>query len=84
MRISEKFTVKSPRPIDKININQATSDELVTIPYIDYEIAFRIIEYRTLQEGISNIEELTKIEAQGLLEDKSTFTSKKQSRCFYR
>lgn len=61
-RILEQFTIKTPRFIQTILINEATSDQLVTIPYIDYELAYNIIEYRTLHEGISNVEELTKIE----------------------
>jgi DNA uptake protein ComE-like DNA-binding protein len=61
-RVKEDFTVKTPRNILKIKINEASSDELVTIPYIDYEIAYKIIEFRTLHEGIRTLEELTKIE----------------------
>ena len=61
-RILEQFAIKTPRSIQAILINEATSDQLVTIPYIDYELAYNIIEYRTLHGGISNIEELTKIE----------------------
>jgi len=56
------FTVKTPREIEPIDINKATTEELVTIPYIDYEVAYNIIEYRTLHEGIFKIEELTKIQ----------------------
>jgi len=61
-RVLNQFTVKSPRDLKKIPINKATRDQLVQIPYIDYELAFKIIEYRTLHEGIKEIEELTKIE----------------------
>ena len=61
-RVLNQFTVKSPRDLKKIPINEATRDQLVQIPYIDYELAFKIIEYRTLHEGIKEIEELTKIE----------------------
>jgi competence ComEA-like helix-hairpin-helix protein len=61
-RIKLDFYIKTPRVIELININTASSEELVTLPYIDYEIAHNIIEYRTLHEGISSIEELTKIE----------------------
>ncbi|MEM9276895.1 MAG: helix-hairpin-helix domain-containing protein, partial [Cyanobacteria bacterium P01_F01_bin.143] len=61
-RIKQEFTVKTPRLISKLNVNEATLDELVTVPYIDYELAYHIIEYRTLHESISAIEELTKID----------------------
>jgi len=62
MRIKEQFVVKTPRKIKTFNLNKATRDELVTIPHIDYEIANNIIEERTLREGFSKIEDLTKIE----------------------
>lgn len=61
-RIKNDFTVKTPRAIKTFNLNEATRDELVTIQYIDYEIAHNIIEERTLRDGFKSIEELTKVE----------------------
>lgn len=61
-RIKIDFTVKTPRIIKTFNLNRATRDELVTIPYIDYEIANNIIEERTLRDGFKSLEELTKVE----------------------
>ena len=61
-RISQHFAVKTPREIQVYNLNSATRDQLVLIPHIDYEIASKIIEERTLREGFSNIEDLTKVE----------------------
>ncbi|WP_430466573.1 ComEA family DNA-binding protein [Winogradskyella ouciana] len=61
-RIKNDFTVKTPREITKHNINSATRDELVTIQYIDYEVANNIIEERTLRDGFKSLEELTKVE----------------------
>jgi DNA uptake protein ComE-like DNA-binding protein len=60
-KVTDQFTVKTPRAIQKININTATTSELVTIQYIDYEIAHRIIEERTLREGFKSLDELTKV-----------------------
>ena len=60
-RITNQFTVKTPREINKININKASADELVTVQYIDYEIAHYIIEERTLREGFKSLDELTKV-----------------------
>ncbi len=60
-RVINEFTVKTPRQIQKINLNSATSDELVTIQHIDYEIAYNIIEQRTLRDGFKSFEELTKV-----------------------
>ncbi|WP_400077681.1 ComEA family DNA-binding protein [Winogradskyella sp. R77965] len=61
-RIKNDFTVKTPRAITKFNLNTATRDELVTIQYIDYEVANNIIEERTLRDGFKSLEELTKVE----------------------
>lgn len=61
-RITNDFTVKTPRPITMYNLNSATRDELVKIQYIDYEIANNIIEERTLREGFKTLDELTKVE----------------------
>ena len=55
------FTVKTAKPIIKININDATIAQLVTIKYIDYEIAQNIIEQRALREGFKSFDELTKV-----------------------
>lgn len=59
--VKERCIIKNPKKVEKINLNTATRDQLVTIKYIDYEIAFSIIEERTLREGFKSIEELTKV-----------------------
>ncbi len=60
-RMSELFFVKEPENLSKVKLNTASRDELVTIKYIDYEIAHKIIEERTLREGFKSLEELTKV-----------------------
>ena len=45
-KITNQFTVKTPKAIQKININTATIDDLVTIPLIDYDLAHNIVEQR--------------------------------------
>jgi len=60
-KITNEFTVKTPRQIQKINLNTATVDQLVTIQHIDYEVAYNIIEQRQLREGYKSIDELTKV-----------------------
>lgn len=60
-RTLNEFTVKDAPPIVKFNLNTATIDELVTIQHIDYEIAYSIIEERTLREGFKSLDELTKV-----------------------
>ena len=59
--ILKEFTVKTPRSIEKIDLNSATIEQLVSIEYIDYELAYEIIELRMLRDGYSTIEELTKV-----------------------
>lgn len=59
--IKKEFTVKTPRLIQKINLNNATKEQLVTIQYIDYNLAHHIIEYRQLREGFKSLDELTKV-----------------------
>ena len=60
-RITQEFTVKTPRQIQKLNLNTATVEELVTIQHIDYDLAHNIIEQRTLRDGFNSFEELTKV-----------------------
>lgn len=56
------FTVKSKPSIEVIDINEAGLLELSEVPYIGYELAREIIDYRLLHEKINNFEELSKIE----------------------
>ncbi len=60
-RVTNEFTVKTPKSIKKINLNTATSDELVMIQHIDYEVAYNIVEQRTLRDGFKSFEELIKV-----------------------
>ncbi|GGZ81517.1 ComEA family DNA-binding protein [Algibacter mikhailovii] len=59
--ITNQFTVKTPRIINKIDLNLATIDELVTIPHIGYDLAHNILEERQLREGYKTIDELEKV-----------------------
>jgi len=60
-RIADQFTVKTPRQINKISLNRATIEELVTIQHIDYELAYEIIEQRKLRDGFKSFDELLKV-----------------------
>lgn len=62
VRVKNHFTVKTPKAVSKINLNTATRDELVTIPYLDYVNVKHILEERTLREGFKSFDELIKIE----------------------
>ena len=60
-KVTNEFTVKTPKQVLKINLNEASIDELVTIQHIDYELAYEIIDQRTLREGFKSFDELTKV-----------------------
>jgi DNA uptake protein ComE-like DNA-binding protein len=60
-KITNDFTVKTPRSVKLINLNTATIDELVTIQHIDYNLARRIVEQRKLRDGFKSVDELTKV-----------------------
>ena len=59
--LSDHFEVKTPRAVQQINLNTASRDELVTIKYIDYEVAHLIIEARTLRNGFQSLDDLAKV-----------------------
>lgn len=60
-RICNLFAVKTPRAISKIALNRATTQQLVTIPHIDYDIAHYIIEQRTLRDGFKSLDQLLRV-----------------------
>ena len=60
-RVKNDFAVKTPRAVEKINLNDASKEQLVTVQYIDYEIAHYIIEQRSLRDGFKSFDELLKV-----------------------
>ncbi|WP_147678962.1 ComEA family DNA-binding protein [Algibacter pacificus] len=60
-KLKQEFTVKTPPEVQKINLNTATVNQLVTIQHIDYNLAHSIIEQRTLREGFNTLNELLKV-----------------------
>ncbi len=59
--IKAYFTVKTPARIKKIDINTANIEQLVTVHYIDYEIAHNIVEYRLSHGNYKTLDELKKV-----------------------
>ena len=59
-KVWKRFYIKTPTII-KVNVNACSLEELLKIPYINYELADEIINERTLREGFKTFEELTKI-----------------------
>ncbi len=55
------FTVKTPKIVEKININKASVDQLIEVPYFDFETALEIKDFIDEQGGISSFNELEKI-----------------------
>ncbi|HSP12872.1 MAG TPA: helix-hairpin-helix domain-containing protein, partial [Salegentibacter sp.] len=61
-KLTSGFTVKTKPEIERLNINDAALLELSEVPYIGYELAREIIDYRLLHENIEDLRELSKIE----------------------
>ncbi|WP_430409699.1 ComEA family DNA-binding protein [Kordia sp.] len=59
-KVWKRFYLKSPT-IVKVNVNTCSLQELIKIPYINYELADEILNERILREGFKTFEELTKI-----------------------
>ena len=60
--IKDEFTVLTRPDIKLVNVNTANASDLSTVPFITFEIARDIIDYRVLNEGINNLDELLKID----------------------
>ncbi len=59
--IQKKFFVTQNPSINKIDINNLSIKELSKFPYFDYNLARQIVIYRSANDEIKNIEDLTKI-----------------------
>ncbi|MCR9183101.1 MAG: helix-hairpin-helix domain-containing protein [Flavobacteriaceae bacterium] len=60
-RILAEFTVKEKPEVVKININTASASDMATLPFISFNLAKEIVDYRLLREGIKDLEELKNI-----------------------
>lgn len=61
-RVLNDFTVKQKPEITKININIASASDMATLPFISFNLAREIVDYRWLHEGFKSLEELKNIE----------------------
>ena len=61
-RLLNQFTVKTPKEIYKMDLNNASASDLSTIPGISFELGKKIWEYIILNEGVKSFSELKKIE----------------------
>ena len=62
---SEMTTTATASDFGKININDATIDELATLPGIGETIAQRIIDFRERYGQFTNIDELSQVQGIG-------------------
>lgn len=58
-------TAKPSAPLEKININTATVEELSKLPRIGAKVAQRIVDYRKEHGNFKKIEELMKVRGIG-------------------
>ena len=59
--LEKRFSIKTQSGIKKIAINELSQKELAKFPYFNYALAKEIVIYRTMNNGIKNIDDLTKI-----------------------
>lgn len=60
-RIQNEFTVQQKPEVVKMNINKASASDMATLPFISFELAKEIVDYRWLHERFNDIEELKKV-----------------------
>ena len=58
----KQFKIVSKPSIKKIDINEASFKEILHLPYIDYKLTKKILEYKEEFAEIQNLEELKKID----------------------
>jgi|TARA_R110002020_G_scaffold95012_4_gene228160 competence ComEA-like helix-hairpin-helix protein len=61
-KTKQLFTVKSPKSVQKWNVNTASASDLSTIPGVSFDLAKEIWEFVRLREGITSLGALEKIE----------------------
>lgn len=59
--LEKRFAVKTQNGLSKIAINDLSQKELAKFPYFNYALAKEIVIYRTMNNGIKNFDDLTKI-----------------------
>lgn len=61
-KILSLYTVKTPRQIQKVNLNTATVKEMMEVPYFDFEMALEIRDFIKEKGKVNAFEELKNIE----------------------
>ncbi|MEW5692590.1 MAG: helix-hairpin-helix domain-containing protein [Candidatus Hydrogenedentota bacterium] len=60
-KLLKKKSLTKPKKVEKINLNKATMEELITLPGIGEQTAKNIIEYRTELKKFRSLEDLLEI-----------------------
>ena len=61
LELNAHFKISNPTEVKKIDINNLPVKELIKFPYFKYPLAKEIVTYRSMNNGIKNIDDLTKI-----------------------
>jgi DNA uptake protein ComE-like DNA-binding protein len=61
-RTLSQFKVLNPPKIEKININEASVQEIAELVYLQKSVAQGIVDYRNLNGSINSFDELSKVE----------------------
>ncbi|MFM9988537.1 ComEA family DNA-binding protein [Flavobacterium sp.] len=59
--LNSHFKISGNTITNKIDVNNISTKELTKFPYFKYALAKEIVTYRSMNNGIKNIEDLTKI-----------------------
>ncbi|RVU89626.1 helix-hairpin-helix domain-containing protein [Flavobacterium columnare] len=61
LELNKKFILLKIPEIVKLKINEASSKELLKIPYLKYPVVREIVGFRSMNNGIHSVEDLLKI-----------------------
>jgi DNA uptake protein ComE-like DNA-binding protein len=61
VELNSHFKISGNTITNKIDVNNISTKELTKFPYFKYALAKEIVTYRSMNNGIKNIEDLTKI-----------------------
>jgi DNA uptake protein ComE-like DNA-binding protein len=59
----DQFEIKESPHIEKLNVNKASFKQILNLPYIDYELARKIMAFRSEEKLITNLSDLKKIDS---------------------
>ena len=62
-KILQKYKIVAIPKIDKVNVNAASFKEILHLPYLDYDLTLKIVQYRDEVIHIDQLDELKKIDS---------------------